>query len=180
MILIIVLASNYFHFIKKQWLIWSVFFFVAITDSIIFDAKNNFEVKMPEVLTWIMQVRIQPATCSNLIIAPSPVIFTLGGVCLKEESLPGNYYFLNCDSCMETYTAYMCVCLNTWKRAGCVCRNLSQASLSQPFAPSPQAVGWISHSHILSVLLKWDWALWVVNWASFARGCLIGGFLRSV
>ncbi len=64
---------------------------------------------MPAVLTWIMHVRIQPATCSNLIIAPSPVIFTLCGVCLKEESLPGNYYFLNCDSSMETYTAYMCV-----------------------------------------------------------------------
>lgn len=54
------------------------------TDSIIFDVKNHFEVKMPAVLTWIMQVRIQPATCSNLIITPSPVIFTLCGVCLKK------------------------------------------------------------------------------------------------
>lgn len=70
---------------------------------------------MPAVLTWIMQVRIQPATCSNLIITPSPVIFTLCGVCPKKESLPGNYYFWNCDSCVETYTAYVCVCVCAWK-----------------------------------------------------------------
>lgn len=119
---------------------------------------------------------------ANFIITQSPVIFTPCDDYPKKEANISSKLHLKLwclyGELFKSICMCVCVCARILESEKDVCVGISPRPFWRNLLP-PVLRQWVSHSHILSVLLKRNWALWVVNWASFAQGCLIGGFPKS-